>query len=291
MRRIEQLIQDVKFQSNEQSNRFTPISFNKIFNDAQTEIARIINVKSSTNTLFVGTYMTNLVAKQSVYDLPSDVYADNSINSVLRKVTNGQSANNYFQPLRLVTFKEVGKTSGYIIQNNTIVLSLMPNTNTTDGLVVEYTKRIPTMSVRVGQISSINGQIIKMKNLSTDEDITLYDDYFSIVSRDGEIIDKDMIIDSYKEGKINTSSTITGQVGDYVTVGGYSTTNSFLPVECEKYLTIFAQRMIHYINSSRQDMDAATVFTAQEKSDIMELFADADNDVSYPPIVDSTYLN
>ena len=291
MRRIEQLITDVKFQATEQGNRFSPISFNKIFNDAQTEIARIINIRSSTNTLFVGTYITDLVVKQTVYDLPSDVYARNSISSVSRKVTNGQSANNYFQPLRMVTFKEIGKSSGYIIQDNTIVLSLLPNTNTTDGLVIEYTKRLPTMSVRIGQIASINSGVIKLKDLSTDEDITNYDDFFCIVAKDGSIIDQDMEIDKYKDGKITTSSTITGAVGDYVTIGSYSTTNSFLPVECEKYLTIFAQRMVHYINSSRQDMDAAAVFTNEEQNAISELFADADNDVSYPPIVDSTYLN
>ena len=291
MRRLEQLINDVRFQTNEESNRFKGLRFNKIFNDAQTEIVRIINVRSSENTFFCETYSTDLVAKQSVYDLPNDVYARNAINSVLRKVTSGVSSYDSYEPLRLVTFKEIGRSSGYIIQDNQIVLSLLPNTNTTDGLVVNYVKRIPTTSIRIGKISSITSGVIKLSGLATEEDITLYDDYFCNVDKDGVIIDQDMVIDKYSNGKITTSSTITASVGDYVTLGAHSSSNSLLPIECEKYMTIFAERMVHYINSSRQDMDAASIFTAEEKNAIAELFADVDNDVKYPPIVDSTYLN
>ena len=89
MRRIEHLINDVRFQTNEQSNRFSNLKFNKIFNDAQTEIVRIINMRSSENTFFSQIYATDLVSNQSCYPLPSDVYARNSINSVLRKTKNG----------------------------------------------------------------------------------------------------------------------------------------------------------------------------------------------------------
>jgi len=289
MRRIEQLINDVRFQTNEDSNRFSNIKFNKLFSDAQTEIVRIINVRSSENTFFAKSYVTDIVTNQAEYDLPSDVYARNAINSVLRKLTSGA----YYEPLRLVTFKEIGRSAGYIIQDGKIVLSLLPVTAAANGLVVNYTKRIPTSSIRIGKIQSITSGVIALTALGTDEDITLYDDYFCIVDKDGVLIDQEMVIDSYDSvtGNLTTSSTITAPVGSYVTIGGYSSSNSQLPVECEKYMTMFVERMVHYINSSRSDMDAAMIFSDEEKRDITELFADVDNDVKYPPITDSTYLN
>lgn len=289
MRRLEQLIKSVRFHTDEESNRFSDIKFNKIFTDAQTEIVRVINVKNSSNSYFTENVMYDLTVGQSEYELPSDVYVRNSINAVFRKLKAGVSIYNSYEPLRLVSIKELGRSSGYIIQDNKILLSLLPTTSTTDGLIVNYTKRIPTLSIRY-PVKSIVGQDIRVSGFDTEVDYTDYSDYICIVDKYGAIIDEGLEVDKYANGKFTVTGTITATDG-YVVIGEYATSHSTLPLECEKYLTMFVERMVHYINSNRNDYDVASIFTAQEKSDIEELFADPESDVKYPPIVDSTYLN
>lgn len=290
MRRVEQLINDIKFQTNEQSNRFSDERFIKIFNDAQDEIVRIINVKSSAPNYFAKNYITDLSANQTEYELPSDVYAENSVNFVMKKST---SAISQYEALRQVSSKEYGRSSGYFLSNNTVVLSLIPASGTPNGLMVNYTRRLPKLSPRFGQVSDVTGQDITITGFNSDIEITDFSDYICIVDKNGEIIDQGLEVDAYDSGTgvITVSGTITGVVGQYVVIGEYSTTNSQLPVECETYLTMYCERIVHYINSSSNDLRNITIFSETERLDIVELFADNESDTKYPPIVDSTYLN
>lgn len=292
MRRVEQLINDIKFQTNEQSNRFSDERFIKIFNDAQDEIARIINVKSSAPNYFSKNFITDLEVGKIQYELPSDVYAENSVNFVMKKAQSGLYSINQYETLRQVSSKELGRSSGYFLDGNSVVLSLVPVTSTSDGLMVNYTRRLPKLSPRFGTISNITGQDITITGFN-DIQITDFSDYICIVDRNGEIIDQGLEIESWDSitGVITVSGTITGLVNQYVVIGEYSTSNSQLPIECETYLTMYCERMVHYINSSSGDLRNITVFSETERSDIVELFADNESDTKYPPIVDSTYLN
>ena len=291
MRRLTQLINNVRFQANEDSNRFSDARFIKIFNDAQEEVARAINVRASENSQFQDNYITSIVSGQNEYELPDDVYAGSYVTAVFRKLASGSIQYQSYEPLRRISVKEIGRSVGYFIQNRSIVLSLVPITNTPDGLMITYTKRIPSLSPRFGKITQINGQQITVGGYDTDTNPIDISDFICSVDKSGTQIDKGLEVDSYSLGKFTVTGTITSQVGDYVVIGENATTHSELPLECEKYLTIFAQRMVHYINSSRGDLDASDIFTEKEKSDISELFADNESDTKYPPIVDSTYLN
>lgn len=292
MRRVEQLINDIKFQTNEQSNRFSDERFIKIFNDAQDEIARIINVKSSAPNFFQKNYTTDLISGQIQYDLPSDVYAENSVNAVFKKAQSGVYAVSQYETLRQIGVKELGKSYGYYLDGASVVLSQVPISNVSGGLLVNYTRRLPKLSPRFGTISNISGQDITITGFNAVE-ITDFSDYICIVDKYGEIVDQGLEVDSWDSvtGVITVTGTITGLVNQYVVIGEYSTSNSQLPVECETYLTMYCERMVHYINSSSTDLRNITVFSEQERADIVELFADNESDTKYPQIVDDTYLN
>lgn len=63
-----------------------------------------------------------------------------------------------------------------------------------------------------------------------------------------------------------------------------------VPEICEEFLTLFAERKIHYVDSSEQVRDSQ-VFTQQERQDIAQLFADSARDVKHPPILNDDYMN
>ena len=60
-----------------------------------------------------------------------------------------------------------------------------------------------------------------------------------------------------------------------------------LPDACEDFLTLFVERKIHYIDSSK-DIINSGVFTKEEKIEIAGLFGDNSKDVSYPPVTDTS---
>lgn len=65
---------------------------------------------------------------------------------------------------------------------------------------------------------------------------------------------------------------------------------SELPESCEEYLMHYVERKIDYCESST-DITSSNIFTANEKAEIGELFAETNQDTSYPPIVDNTYIS
>lgn len=66
--------------------------------------------------------------------------------------------------------------------------------------------------------------------------------------------------------------------------------SSELPESCEDYLMLFVERKIDYCESS-SDISTSQIFTQTEKAEIAELFSEVNQDTSYPPIVDDTYIS
>lgn len=293
MRRIEHLINDVRFSTNEKSNRFPNARFNKLFNDAQQEIQRLVHISNTDSKFFAKEAYQDLVNGQEEYFLPVDVYTHSAINSMARRVTQDSNGTISYSTLRYLTEKERRTGFGYIIQGKRYLLTPIPRVNLVNGVRINYTAKIAELATRVGKIANIAAGVITLTGFDAKIDVTDFNDYFCIVDKDGEIIDQEMDIVSYVKatGVLTTSSTISASVGSYVVLGKVATSNSVLPDACEKYMTMFVERAVHYINSSRGDLEAANVFSAEEKSDIELLFAKNENDVKYPPIVDNNYLN
>lgn len=285
MRRIEHLINDVKFSTNEESNRFSNMRFNKLFNDAQDEIQRVIHTSNTNTKFFSKEIEIDLISGQELYDLPSDIYTESSINCISRRTNTGSQY--YFSPMPQIGIKERRLTFGYAIQSKKVIVSPLPYNNLDSGLRINYTRQIPRLSARVGKIDSIIAGTITMTETDSTVNISYYDDYFCIVDKNGEIKDQSLLIDSSTSSSVNTSSTIVnGLAGDYIVAGYLATTNSELPDGTEKFMTTFVERQVHYINSNGKDLSAAKIFTDEEKSDIINLFSHNEKDTKYPEITD-----
>lgn len=58
----------------------------------------------------------------------------------------------------------------------------------------------------------------------------------------------------------------------------------------EEYMTLFVERKVHYVDSSKDIMNS-NVFTQEEKSEMIKLYADAARDPKYVPTGSDTYIN
>ena len=293
MRRISQLVKDIRFNTNNiDSNRFNDLSLIKLFNDAQKQIQAIIFMEDTGAKQFVKEVTADLEYGVELYDLPSDIYSVNSVNSIARAVNEGSV--NYYTTLRLLSEKERRKSFGYALQGSKYLISPYPRINLVDGVRINYVKKLPDLSPRIGRIKAFTSEsFIKMESGFIEGDITEYNDYVSIVNKDGEIKHDTIYIDSYnsESGRINTSSAFAdASVGDYIVIGKVATSHSELPENCEPLLTSFVERKIQAIDSS-SDLNSADVYTEEEKNTIRSLFAKSEHDAKYPSIVDDTYLN
>lgn len=296
MRRIEHLINDIRFNTNQtDTNRFSDIRLIKLFNDAQRAIQAIVFMSDMGSTVFEKKSLTDIVLQQEEYDLPSDIYAVASVNAVLRAVNNSNvDAVQYFSPMRRITSKELRKQFGYTLRGNKLIISPIPQTGQINGLQVLYTAKLPTLSIRIGQIASfISGTSIKMKSGASIEDITQYDDFITVVSSSGVIKQSAIEMSGYSIGSrlISSPTLLTDvAVNDYVVIGTYGTSHPELPDEAEALLTTFVERKMNAIDSS-PDIADTEVFSQDEKNLIMRLFEKKSHDVKYPPIVDDTYMS
>ena len=295
MKRIEQLINDVRFHTNEdKGSRFSDSRFNKLFNDAQEEVQRIIHTSSQDSRFFVKEELITAVYSQEEYALPLDIYSVNAVNSIARLVQQQSIGYDYYKPLPQVTDKERRKEFGYIIQGSNYLISPVPRSNLFNGIRVNYTAKLPDLSFRFGQIKSIITNTIRLKTGYADQDILDYDDYITVVDKFGVQKEAGLFVDGYdtNTGKITLSAAPSASVlaDDYVLIGKNSTTNPQLPDSVEPFLTRFVERSVFYINSSK-DIQNSDIFSEREKDDIIMLFSKIDKDTKYPPIVDNTYLN
>lgn len=293
MRRIELLINDVRFNTNNEGiNRYSSIRMIKFFNDAQRTLQSLIHTHDTNGKYFVRETFLDLVVNQESYNMPVDIFADNAITGVARLVTT--SSIDYYTPMRQLTEKERRKEFGYIPQGATVIVSPVPNILLNNGLRINYTYRIATLSLRVGKIASkIDGTSVQLAAGWLTDDITLFEDFFCVVGADGVIKDRGFALDGYNAstGLISTSSTlINGAIGDYVVIGLEATSHSELPDVCEQILTNFVERKIQAVDSSEEIKDI-NFLTQEELESIKRLFVDVEQDVKYPPIADDTYLN
>jgi len=83
MRRISQLIHDIRFNTNNiDTNRYSDMRLIKFFNDAQDAIQAIIFTIDTDAKYFVKEAFQNMIYGQELYNLPSDIYSENSVNGI-----------------------------------------------------------------------------------------------------------------------------------------------------------------------------------------------------------------
>lgn len=291
MRRLELLINDIRFNSdNEQTTRFPSIRLMKFFNDAQREIQSMIIGADEIGKHFIGADTIDTVSGQESYDLPSDIFANSYVLSVGYSLD--QSSLPYYTPLDQISDRERGTRLGYVLRNSTLLMSPIPTVPMTDGIRVDYVRKLYTLSIRIGSIASfISGTSITLNAGYSTATITDYEDFVTVVDKDGVIKQSGIRLNSYSTGVIGTDTTLTGiTAGDYVVLGRVASSHSELPDICEGVLTMMVEKAIQRVDAS-QEFNWADLITEEQKASILSVFQGADHDVKSPPITNHEYLN
>lgn len=250
-------------------------------NDAQRCIQNVIFQSDQLNNVFTTYASITKVADQVEYDLPSNVYAENSIISVWTLRSGNRTGSRYLKN----EYGERTHALGYSVRNRKIIFNNPPDEN----ILVIYNYRLPAISTRVGTISNIASQDVTLTNITTDfENKT---EYVSVVDKYGVQKGTEFYIDGFSSPTLTLEGDLTGlSNGEFIVMGKSASTHSSLPEECETFLKVFVQRkVLAHINSKK--IANVDVFTQQERKDIEDLFADKHSDIEFPVVIDPDYMD
>lgn len=299
MRKLELLIQEVRDVSDTNDiNSVSDFELMRYFNDAQKAIQNVIYQANSSADIFVKEYIKTITSGVQRYDLPVDIYAQNSVVSVNLLRDGG-----ILQTLRRVAYREKETAFGYALLGKKFILTSDRSTVASSQVLLTYNYKLPTLSLRVGKISAVDdgANTITLDTEVLDGFQNRYE-YVSIVDKkgamimdtdtDGNIVSKQLYIDSYDESTrtIQTDGNLSNVTTDhYVVMGINATSNCMLPDECEPYLLSHVQRRVMGKISS-EDLQTESAFTLEEREDINGLFSDNVKDSLYPVISDTYFL-
>jgi hypothetical protein len=297
MKRIEFLVNDVRQSTdNMDTNAVSTQEIITYFNDAQAEIQSTIFQTNPLANIFTKTIFMDLVGEQGNYDLPSDIYAYNSLKLISR--FSGDSAASLdlddYYVMESILPEERRVFPGYWIEDNQLWINPTPTFGQQNALRITYFKRLPLIAQRVGQISSfVSGTSVTLAVGATD-DLNTLDDYFCIVDKFGEIKAEGLNLNGYNNGSrvISTNSVIPGTItsSDFVVIGKLATTNIQLPDVCEPLLKDYVRSRIHTRNASSKEIRNQAEFTNEQKASVKAIFADNQKEILRAPVTDSDYL-
>jgi len=309
MRRVERLIDSSRrFTENVDFSDSTGIStedFVRLLNDAQRRIESKINALH--NRAFTKT--TTITVNSSTEDvtLPTDMY----MNSRLIHVEYNPSSGNNFYTLKKAQTQEriteiIGEPSFYIRLEDKIILQ--PGSQSGGQVRLTYQRRLPRLDIRRGVLSAQTSTSSEVTALTIDpastdpvfdRDELLEDNFLCVVDRAGNIKTRGIEFDTISVAGVVTitggSSAIEDgdsqpAVGDYVVSGDVTSNVSDLPPICERYLLQYCDWKI-FKKDSNIDSSEALMELQQIEDDIVSAYTEAETDVDYVTILDSTYLD
>ena len=306
MRRIELLIADSREETeNVEFTDDTGLSdeeFIRYANDAQSRIQSKITQKS--DKVFTDEYEFTTVPSQESYQLPDDILFDNMVSNV--EIALSGRDRDYF-PLDQATVKErntvtFGDPSYYFRLGGKVYLNPVPDTSLNRVRLV-YIRRLNRLDKRRATISAVTTSAQQITSLTLDTtqliDKTHLDKEtrFSVVDADGDVqmrrVKFTNIDDATGIVTIDPSFTFEEDesisVGDYLVGGGFSTNRSELPNSLERYLIAYMNWKVLKRDSSADSQEAQAELLAIE-TDILESFADVDDDIHKIPLIDQRFI-
>lgn len=271
-------------------------------NDAQDHLQAII--VNSFPKEFVASKTISVVANQEEYTIPDNVFVNNRLITVKYSPTG--NARDYYrlppQPLSRRNTDTNTDPSFYIRRNGKILLNPIP-TNASATIRPEYYRELDNLQVRAGQVTArtLSATQLTALTISTSSDLpnlisNSSDKYLCVCDADGVVKMYNVPYTSYASGTgvftLNAFTFASGEtvaVGDYITIGKYTTTHSALPNNCERYLKVYAQLRMLQTDSSQDWKDEASELSRIE-SDILDSFGDTDEDVHDFPVLDDDIL-
>lgn len=276
MRKIQYLIREARQNTNTTDvEAITDYLCSSLLNRAQEFIQAYLFTQNIEAKIFRKSYVLTTSPGVESYQLPSDVYAKNSINNVMYK--NGDT----YSPMKQIAEKARGTTSGYFLSDNNIFLSPMPQF--TQLLNVSYTRRLPSLSLSYGSVLSVTANV----KITLDAGYTTMngvDDFFCVVDSSGAIIRQGLTI-SQTGADLFLSDTSSILPGMFVVPGAYTTTVCQLPDELESALIMSLETSIN-VRLSSKDIKISKPLTDEMLAQIGSMFADNTTDSFMPPIVE-----
>lgn len=271
-------------------------------NDAQDHLQALI--VNSYPREFVASKVIQVVANQEEYEIDDNVFVNNRLITV--KYSSTGNARDYYrltpQPLSRRNTDTNTDPSFYIRRNGKILLNPIP-TNSAATIRPEYYRELDNLQVRAGVITArtLSATQLTALTISTSSDLpnlisNAADKYLCICDKDGVVQMYNVPYTSYDSttgvftlSAFTFASGETAAVGDYITIGKYTTTHSGLPNNCERYLKVYAQLRMLQTDSSLDWKDEANEL-AKIETDIMDSFGDTDEDVQDFPVLDDDIL-
>jgi hypothetical protein len=295
MKRLEFLINQVRRSTdNTDRNGVTDAEIIEYFNDGIEAIQAIIHSQNFKPDLFLSRQTYDFNFSTDSYDLPSDIYSTNAIMMV--EVRFGSSdVNEGFRPVKRITDMESVDFFGYYIRDNKIIFALSEQNTIKafDQFRVTYFRQLKRFDKRWAAVTSVTPGTPNTLSLSgTDTDLSNIDDIISIVDSNGNVIQSGLQVVSYSG--LPASLTFTGATagigsGQFVVMGGLSSTHTELPESVKPYLLDYVRQRI-YTRQNYGDAGKQITFTQASQQAIVSIFSNKSRDISEPPIIDLDYL-
>lgn len=248
----------------------------RLLNRSQEFIQALLFTQGIESKIFRSSYVQAISAGIDTYSLPFDIYAKNSVNNLMH--ING----NRYSKMDQISEKARGTSVGYFLSDSSFILSPMPQSPF--NISVSYTRRLPAIGTSHGTVLSVvpNTSI----TLSGFSDMTVIDDYMSIVDANGVIIAKN-ITTKNTLGTFLVSDTTGITAGMFAVPGKYATTHCQLPDELESALVLSLEAQIMARISSK-DILITKPLSDEMISQIGAMFADNTTDTFMPPLTEYT---
>lgn len=306
MRRVEQLIQQVRLQTENQRSGVTDgISdeeFIQFLNDGQENLLGSIlqtNARAFSKVAFI-----DLVRGTSNYTLPQDVFLNSRIVLVEFSSTGHEKD---FYPLGKNVTSEIRRYEGYpwnyVIQGSELIISPTPDRSVTGGIRITYDpvlRRIDKRRATVAAVTILSGAVTSL-TLSTASPFNASDyalfDYLSFVDAVGSVkasnfrfdaVDSGTGVVTIPGGSHALASGETIAIGDNVVLGEQATTHCQFPNYCEKYLINYCAMRI-FARDSSTDMADQKMLLDEIEQIILSNYQESSGDIDEVPVTDFSY--
>lgn len=289
-KRVEFLLNEIRQQCFSQNSTFSDRVLELYLNEAQNQIRKVIFLSNNENNILKSQYEIPILSGVYSYDLPSRVFAQNSMTAVRGKYQFGDTEK--YETLLPVSIRNFNKIYGYTLLNGKIMISSLSNSINLQSIEITYSGDLPNLARRMGKVSSISGNTVILSGYDSNIDFSEYTDYVTAVDKDSIQQDTDIEIITYTPSTgtliVDNSSGIS--VGDYILAGENSVNKSKLPNLCEDYLKIYVERRIAKEDSDSKGFPISNLFYESERADIASIFAESNEDIRLPELSPNTII-
>lgn len=276
MRNIKFLIKEARQNTNTVDNESIPDSLctallNRSLNYLVSELVK----RNNNIRIFPKEVNIGFAYGTKEYDLPWDVYTNNSIIN-LRFESNG-----YNSFLDQISDKNRTDRAGYIVIGKKIIVN--PTPVTYGNFYLKYNAKTPLFGLSAGIISAIDPNVsITVSGLAADFSETT--EYFCVVDKYGEILkSREWVNQTLQDLLMSDTSGLS--IGDVVVPGYYATTHCPLPDELEPILINMLEVLINARLSST-DLPVSDAISSAQLDSLVETFSDNSADPIIPPILE-----